>query len=305
MAPNLGMSSLALVMGEVSALIMAGASPNQAIPRYVRRGSPVVHSLTPRRVEPFNPLRGGGLAGHYCSIYVPISPAHDSEAIMIIATLDRTRWKMQDAFHHVGRVTHAFFENEVGTKIPRKPKEGAADGDFEDYYERLGTDEVLLALRDGDLIATGRFSSELNPQWPGENEKWIFHAGQAKPIDPSEWRSGRLTCESSGNSYVLTLKEGEYVDITLPAFFVQAIWTLPPPKPVEPTDYTTPYLDLIQRAIAENRIDDCDQSKKEVLVDWFMDQDIEGEPVSGNLAKAMATIIRLPSSQRGGGKRSW
>lgn len=36
-----------------------------------------------------------------------------------------------------------------------------------------------------------------------------------------------------------------------------------------------------------------------------MDQDIEGEPVSGNLAKAMATIIRLPSSQRGGSKRSW
>ncbi|MFP5394602.1 MAG: hypothetical protein ACLGHF_00335 [Alphaproteobacteria bacterium] len=48
-----------------------------------------------------------------------------------------------------------------------------------------------------------------------------------------------------------------------------------------------------------------DQSKKEALVDWFMDQHIEGEPLSANLAKAMATIIRMPSSQRGGSKRSW
>jgi hypothetical protein len=47
MALNWGMSSLALAMMELSALIMAGTSPNQAIPRYVRRGSPVVHSFTP------------------------------------------------------------------------------------------------------------------------------------------------------------------------------------------------------------------------------------------------------------------
>jgi hypothetical protein len=80
---------------------------------------------------------------------------------------------------------------------------------------------------------------------------------------------------------------------------------MPPPKPVEPTEYTTPYLELIKRAISENRITDMDQSKKEALVDWFMDQHIEGEPLSANLAKAMATIIRMPSSQRGGSKRSW
>ncbi len=30
---------------------------------------------------------------------------------------------------------------------------------------------------------------------------------------------------------------------------------------------------------------------------------VEGEPVSQNLADAMATLIRLPSSQRGGAKR--
>ena len=103
----------------------------------------------------------------------------------------------------------------------------------------------------------------------------------------------------------LELQDGEYIDIQIPRFMAQAIWTMPPPKPIEPTDYTTPYLDLIDRAIAENGIDDLDQSKKEVLVDWFKAQDIEGEPLSDNIAKALATIVRLPSSQRGGGKRSW
>ena len=86
---------------------------------------------------------------------------------------------------------------------------------------------------------------------------------------------------------------------------VEAIWTLPPQRPIEPTEYTTPYLELIKRAISENRIDEMDQSKKEALVAWFMDQDVEGVPLSAHLAKAMATIIRMPSSQRGGGKRSW
>ena len=83
------------------------------------------------------------------------------------------------------------------------------------------------------------------------------------------------------------------------------IWTLPPPKQVEPSDYTTPYLELIKAAIAEFQITESDQSKKECLVDWFKEQQVEGEPVSDNLAKAMATIMRLPASQRGGGKRSF
>jgi hypothetical protein len=162
MGPYLGMSPLALAMEDKSALIMAAGSPNQAITRYVRRGSPVVHSFTPRRVEPFNPLRGDGLAGHLCSIYVPASSAHDSEAKMIIATLDRTRWKMQDAFHHVGRVTHAFFENEVGAKIPRKPKEGAADGEFDDYYEGLEGFH-LSSIRNGQMKTRNGFSMQGRP----------------------------------------------------------------------------------------------------------------------------------------------
>lgn len=73
----------------------------------------------------------------------------------------------------------------------------------------------------------------------------------------------------------------------------------------DPWSYTTPYIELINRAIVENNLSDIEQSKKDVLVDWFKDQHVDGELLSGNLANAMATIIRMPSSQRGGGKRSW
>jgi hypothetical protein len=71
--------------------------------------------------------------------------------------------------------------------------------------------------------------------------------------------------------------------------------------PDEP--YTTPYLDLMQAAITRFGISGLSQEKKECLSDWFVEQRVEGEPLSRNLADAMATLVRLPSAQRGGAKR--
>ncbi|RBI82277.1 hypothetical protein DRV85_18865, partial [Rhodosalinus halophilus] len=75
------------------------------------------------------------------------------------------------------------------------------------------------------------------------------------------------------------------------------------PAGVDTAPYTTPYLELMQAAIAKFGITAEDQGKKDCLVDWFLAQEIEGEPVSNKLADAMATLIRLPSAQRGGAKR--
>ena len=69
--------------------------------------------------------------------------------------------------------------------------------------------------------------------------------------------------------------------------------------------YSTPYLDLLHAAIAEFDITEERQPKKDNLVDWFRAQKVEGEILSENLASAMATLVRLPSSQRGGAKRIW
>ncbi len=64
-----------------------------------------------------------------------------------------------------------------------------------------------------------------------------------------------------------------------------------------------PYTDLLAQAIAANQITERNQGKKELLAEWFRRQQVAGAPVSQNLADAMATLIRLPSSQRGGAKR--
>ena len=104
--------------------------------------------------------------------------------------------------------------------------------------------------------------------------------------------------------------DGQFIDIRVPRFMVLAIWPaveVPQPAPAVDSNtgepYRTPYMDLLDRAIAENRITARDQGKKELLADWFREQTVDGEPVSQNLADAMATLIRLPSSQRGGAKR--
>ena len=48
--------------------------------------------------------------------------------------------------------------------------------------------------------------------------------------------------------------------------------------------YTTPYLDLMQAAIAKFGITAETQGEKDCLVNWFLEQEIEGEPVSNKLA---------------------
>jgi hypothetical protein len=85
---------------------------------------------------------------------------------------------------------------------------------------------------------------------------------------------------------------------------VLAIWPpYVPPLPVADSSYTTPYLDLMQQAIAELGLTAENQNKKELLVDWFGVKQVDGRPLSEKLADAMATLIRLPSAQRGGSKR--
>jgi len=59
----------------------------------------------------------------------------------------------------------------------------------------------------------------------------------------------------------------------------------------------------MQEAIEHFGLSDERQEKKDSLYEWFLDKEVDGEGVSKNLADAMATLIRLPISQRGGSKR--
>lgn len=95
----------------------------------------------------------------------------------------------------------------------------------------------------------------------------------------------------------------------MPRFLVKAIWPDHIPETVvavptaEDMPYTTPYLELMKAAIAEFNLTAERQCKKENLSDWFLQKTVEGEPLSRNMADAMATLVRMPSAQRGGAKR--
>lgn len=229
---------------------------------------------------------------------------------MPIDKLSHSAWSLNQAYKHICRICRVRYEATTGEKVELdigKILSPTAPGTSRWQTINLdGQRQLWQALRQGSLHAQGRLSNNRNPVFPDRDAReWIFHSSQLVWIPPEHWISGVLHMDDGSLPERLELQDGEYIDIQVPRFMVEAIWTLPPQRPIEPTEYTTPYLELIKLAISENRITDMDQSKKEALVDWFMDQHIEGEPLSANLAKAMATIIRMPSSQRGGSKRSW
>jgi len=227
---------------------------------------------------------------------------------MSLQTLDRTQWSFAEALAHVQTVSVERRAVEAA-KLPPRPvpayQTWNPPQDPTIAWKAEGETELLVALRDGDLIAQGRFTEERTHGWGhgGSSSGFGLHSGYHTSIRPEQWREGKY---SFGG---LTARDWEFIDIRMARFLVKAIWPDYIPEPVRPAPvegkvpYTTPYLDLMQAAIAHFGMNVEYQGKKECLVDWFLEQQIEGEPVSNKLADAMATLIRLPSAQRGGAKR--
>lgn len=227
---------------------------------------------------------------------------------MSLHMLDRTQWSFAEALNHVQAVTvarraaEASEEPSTPTSVS-PPWNRPQDPTF--AWKAEAETELLVALRDGDLIAQGRYTEERTHAWGqgGNSTGFGLHSGYHSSIRPEQWREGRYL---SGR---LTARNWEFIDVRMPRFLVKVIWPefVPevacPASSVEEGSYTTPYLELMQAAIIRFRITPETQGKKECLVDWFQQQMIEGEPVSNKLADAMATLIRLPSAQRGGARR--
>ena len=226
---------------------------------------------------------------------------------MSLQSLDRTQWSYAEALAHVQTVTVARRATEAA-KAPPKPvlahNHWSPPQDPTIAWKAEAANELLVALRDGDLIAQGRYTEERPNGWGyGNSSGFGLHSGYHTSIRPEQWREGKYLSDR------LTARDWEFIDIRMPRFLVKAIWPDYIPEPMRPTQdaadaiYTTPYLDLMQAAITHFGISPGNQGKKECLMDWFLEQQIEGEPVSNKLADAMATLIRLPSAQRGGAKR--
>jgi hypothetical protein len=227
---------------------------------------------------------------------------------MSLKTLDRTQWNFAEAQAHVQNVTVARRATEAA-RLPPKPapahQHWNRTQDPAIAWKAEAENELLVALRDGDLIAKGRYTEDRTHGWGhgGNSTGFGLHSGYHTSIRPEQWREGKC---SFGR---LTARDWEFIDIRMPRFLVRAIWpdyfpeTVRPMQDAENVIYTTPYLELMQAAIAHFGISPGNQGKKECLMDWFLEQEIEGERLSNKLADAMATLIRLPFAQRGGSKR--
>ena len=223
---------------------------------------------------------------------------------MSLQTLDRTQWSYAEALAHVQNVNVARRAAEAAKQPPQAQpayQHWNRPQDPTIAWKAEGQTEFLVALRDGDLIAHGRYTEERTGWAQGDASGFGLHSGYHTSIRPEQWREGKY---SFGR---LTARDWEFIDIRMPRFLVKAIWPELLPEVAQPgggeAPYTTPYLELMQAATRKFGITADNQGKKECIVDWFLEQNIAGEPVSNKLADAMATLIRLASAQRGGAKR--
>jgi hypothetical protein len=221
-----------------------------------------------------------------------------------------TAWCLATAIEHVQRIEAYELEQELYRVVlgdetiqiaARRPAEEPRR-----YPAESSVDGLLLALRDGYVRATGRRSTIRRKGGADESDIWRLHATDPTLITTEEWRTGEFNAET----LALTAPTWQYIQIQVPDFMVKAIWPDWPESEsassaprIDQTNYTTPYLELMQEAIRHFGLTDMRQEKKEVLLDWFRTQRVEGKTLSSNLADAMATLIRLPSAQRGGAKR--
>ncbi len=273
-----------------------------------------VNPCQPKRAEPFNPPIEDRVEQSECFYYVlHLRGLYQWEIPMADGGGFGTSWCLATAIEHIECIEayereqefyRVIFDDETielgAGPVPDRPN--VRDRSL----ALVSIDGLLLALRDGYVRATGRRSTTRRSRTTSDTNGWRLHSTDPTLITTDEWRSGEL----DPDCLMLTGSTWQYMQIEVPDFMVKAIWPDWPPCDVPATSseaarsaYTTPYLELMQAAIAHFRLTPENQSKKENLLDWFLTQQIEGEPISNKLADAMATLIRLPSAQRGGAKR--
>ena len=227
---------------------------------------------------------------------------------MVLENLDRTQLNFPNTLAHVETVVVARRATEKGSVAAEPSKSYSQWQQPTDpvvAWKNEARDQLLIAMRDGDLHAKGRLSTTRSGRSWADDSQWKLHSGYHQSITPEQWQEG----EFGWKYHKLTAFEWEFIDIRIPRFVVKAIWPDYVPsvakEAVEAGNYSPPYLNLMQEAIMHFDLSDSRQEKKEVLVDWFSGQRVNDAPLSKHLAETMATLVRLPSAQRGGAKRSF
>jgi hypothetical protein len=183
-----------------------------------------------------------------------------------------------------------------------------------EYAEELATNKIMNLIREGHIRATGRMSETKKgsaSRW--QTQQFKQHSKVRRYIEVDFWKSaivvksylGFNTARNEGMEYTDVLLVLEDCinclaeDVKAHAKTVEA-----ENLPTNDSGYSTPYIDLMWRAIDHFKISDENQPIKETLVEWFLSQQIAGQKISRATAEYLASFIRLPTS-RLGGNRPW
>ncbi len=180
-----------------------------------------------------------------------------------------------------------------------------------DYAEELACTKIISLLQEGKIRATGRLSTTKKgkaARWQAQQYKQ--HSKMRSYIEPAFWnRYARPKSHIIGSVHTARDETKEYTDIMVvledcATHLAENLAGHQNSTGTPASDYSTPYIDLMWRAVDEFKISRENQPIKENLVEWFMGQEIEGQKVSRATAEYLASFVRLPSS-RTGGNRPW
>jgi hypothetical protein len=182
-----------------------------------------------------------------------------------------------------------------------------------EHADELALNRIIELLRSGLIRATGRRSDIRQ----GSSERWQAqrykqHSKIREYIAKAFWN--QVIFLKSIHLNTARSKDEEYTDIRLVfddcrnqlAEDVAAHADVNAANEPETlvSEYSTPYIDLMWRAIDEFNISAENQPIKDNLVEWFLDQEIAGQKISQVTANYLASFVRLPES-RTGGNRPW
>ncbi len=180
--------------------------------------------------------------------------------------------------------------------------------------EEKSWEDLRKALLRGDITAKGRFSNQkIRQQWRAVNrdDAWEMHGVHPVLVAAEHWMAGDMDWREG----VLTVVgQGQYIDTGVPEFILRHLWPDPSLLASSETlasrwqanrpalrNAPTEYLHLINQAVEKFWVDGNEPTaRKAEVVEWLKGHEVEGQPLSENLAQAIGTMI-MPVRLRLGG----
>lgn len=188
-------------------------------------------------------------------------------------------------------------------------------GAEEDHAEKMAIGTLVEILKQGKVIATGLKAEKKRKPY---TEKWQSqqYSGLSKErtvIDPVAWNEVKIHRPNYqlGEMWV-RFPNAQYESVFLPTEQFEDCFDCKinfgkdnknnPEQNQHMRNYVPPYMLVMFNAIEHFKITNENQPLVETLIEWFRAQKIDGQKISENEAKKLASFVRLPASKKGGNK---